>query len=231
MIKIYRKDKLGNADRGWLKSNFHFSFADYYDPKRIHFGNLRVINDDLIAPNTGFDMHPHQDMEIISYVVSGELTHQDSMGNKSAVKRGQVQYMSAGKGVMHSEHNLGCEITRLLQIWIFPNQHDLTPNYGDESYDWEDRINKLMPIVSSQAGTAQVKIQQDANIFVSYLESKKEISFKLEDNRQVYFVQIEGSSIINSLNLYEGDGAEIKDEDMTLTAKGNSHFMIIELAK
>ncbi|MBI9031000.1 pirin family protein [bacterium] len=231
MIKIYRKDKLGNADHGWLKSRFHFSFADYYDPKRIHFGNLRVINDDLIAPDTGFDMHPHQDMEIISYVVSGELTHQDSMDNKRAVKRGQVQYMSAGKGVMHSEHNFGSEITRLLQIWIFPNQHDLTPNYGDESYNWDDRINKLMPIVSSQAGTAQVKIQQDANIFVSYLESKKEISFKLEDNRQVYFVQIEGSSIINYLNLYEGDGAEIEDEDMTITAKGNSHFMLIELAK
>lgn len=231
MISIYRKDKLGKADRGWLKSRFHFSFADYYDPKRIHFGNLRVINDDLIAPDRGFEMHPHQDMEIISYVVAGELTHQDSMGNKRAVKRGQIQYMSAGRGVMHSEHNLGKEITRLLQIWIFPDQHDLIPRYGDKDYTWEDRTNKLLHLVSPLDGPAQVKINQDANIYVSYLEAKNDIDFSLEQNRQVYFVQIEGSSTINDINLYEGDGAEIQDENIKITAKGNSHFMIIELPK
>lgn len=231
MIKIYRKDKLGKADHGWLKSRFHFSFADYYDPKRIHFGNLRVINDDLIAPNTGFDMHPHNDMEIISYVINGELTHQDSMGNKRAVTRGQVQYMSAGKGVMHSEHNLGNETTRLLQIWIFPREHDLEPNYGDLRYKWEDRVNKLLHIVSPPDGPSQVKIQQDANIYVSYLEAKEEIEFEIKENHQLYFIQIEGSSYLNSLIAYEGDGVEISDEDVIIQAKGNSHFMIIELPK
>ncbi len=231
MIKIYRVDKLGKSDLGWLKSRFHFSFAQYYDPKRIHFGNLRVINDDLILPNSGFEMHPHKDMEIISYVVAGELTHQDSMGNKRVVKRGQVQYMSAGTGVQHSEYNYGNKTTRLLQIWIFPNQKDLEANYGDMDYQWEDRINKLMPIVSSLEGEAPVKINQDANIFVSSLEAKQSLDFRIKLNRQVYFVQIEGSSVLNTVNLYEGDGAEIFDEDVKVTAKGDSHFMIIELPK
>jgi len=231
MIKIYRADKLGKSDLGWLKSKYHFSFANYYNPKRIHFGNLRVINDDLISPNAGFEMHPHKDMEIISYVISGELTHQDSMGNKRALKRGEVQYMSAGTGVLHSEHNLGGKATRLLQLWIFPSQKDLEPNYGDKNYKWEDRINKLLPIVSSPVGEAQVKINQDANIFVSYLEAKQKIHFKIANNRQVYLVQIEGSSILNSVNIYEGDGAEIRDEDLHIRAKGNSHFMLIDIPK
>ena len=231
MIKIYRVNKLGKSDLGWLKSNFHFSFAQYYDPSRIHFGNLRVLNDDLIAPASGFEMHPHNDMEIISYVVSGELTHQDNMGNKRIVKRGEVQYMSAGTGVLHSEHNFGEVRSRLLQIWIFPSQKDLKPNYGDMNYKWEDRINKLMPIVSSLDGHAQVKINQDANIFVSYLEANQTLDFTIEPNRQAYFVQIEGNSVINTVNLYEGDGAEITNENINITAKGNSHFMIIELPK
>jgi len=231
MIKIYRADKLGKSDLGWLISRFHFSFADYYDKKRIHFGNLRVINDDIIAPNTGFPLHPHENMEIISYVVAGELTHEDSMGNKRVVKRGEVQYMSAGTGVEHSEHNYGIKPTRLLQIWIFPDQKELKPNYGDKLYRWEDRINKLMPIVSPLAGDAGVKISQDANIYVSYLEAKEALDFKITQNRQAYFVQIEGSSFLNTVNIYEGDGVEITDEDLNITAKGNSHFMIIELPK
>lgn len=231
MIKIYRKENLGKSDLGWLKSNFHFSFADYYDPKRIHFGNLRVINDDLIAPNTGFEMHPHKDMEIISYVVAGELTHQDSMGNKKVVKRGQVQYMSAGTGIRHSEHNLGREITRLLQIWIFPTEHDLTPNYGDLSYSWDDRVNKFLHIVSPIEGKAPVKIHQDANIYVSFLEASQKLEYLSTEGRQVYFIQIEGKSKVNSVNLYPGDGAEIMDEDIAVTALEDSHFLIIDLKK
>lgn len=231
MIKIYRADNLGKSDLGWLQSKFHFSFADYYSPKRIHFGNLRVINDDLIAPNSGFAMHPHENMEIISYVVSGELTHQDNMGNKSVIKRGEVQYMTAGSGVQHSEYNYGKKTTRLLQIWIFPNQEDLEPNYGDKAFNWDERINNYLHLVSPIEGTAPVKINQDANIFVSYLKAKETLDFKIRQNRQAYFVQIEGSSILNTVNIYEGDGAEITDEDFQITAKGNSHFMIIELPK
>lgn len=231
MIKIYRADKLGKSELAWLQSKHHFSFADYHDRKRVHFGNIRVINDDLISPNSGFELHPHKDMEIISYVVSGELTHQDSMGNKSVVKRGDVQYMSAGTGVQHSEHNYGKKTTRLLQIWIFPDQDDLEPNYGDKTYKWEDRINTLLPLVSSIEGNAPVKIHQDANIYVSYLEAKQTLDFKIIQDRQAYFVQIEGSSFLNTVNIYEGDGVEITDEDFVITGKGNSHFMIIELPK
>lgn len=231
MVKIYREKDLGSSDLGWLKSKFHFSFAKYYSPKRIHFGNLRVINDDLIEPQTGFDMHPHKDMEIISYVVQGELTHQDSMGNKRVVKRGEIQYMSAGTGVRHSEHNFGNETTRLLQIWIFPKEDDLQPRYGDKLYKWEDRVNKLLHLVSNEGGTAEVQIQQDANIYATYLESGKEIHLSVEENRQAYVVQIEGSSVVNQMNLYERDGAEVIDEDVSIKARESSHLLVIELPK
>lgn len=231
MNKIYRNKDLGSSDLGWLKSKFHFSFANYYDPNRIHFGNLRVINDDLIEPQTGFDMHPHNDMEIISYVVAGELTHEDSMGHKRVVKRGEIQYMSAGTGVQHSEHNLGKEITRLLQIWIYPREKDLQPRYGDKLYKWEDRVNKLLHLVSEEGGAAEVQIQQDANIYATYLNAGKEVKLPLKPKRQAYIVQIEGDSILNKVNLYTGDGAEVKDEDITLKANSNSHILIIELPK
>lgn len=122
MIRKLEHQNMGKSDLGWLQSIFHFSFAEYYNPQNMHFGVLRVINDDLIKPQTGFDMHPHRDMEIISYVVDGSLTHGDSMGNKQTLHRGEVQYMSAGTGIYHSEHNLGSEMARLLQIWIYPDQ-------------------------------------------------------------------------------------------------------------
>lgn len=231
MIKIYRADTLGKSDLGWLKSRFHFAFAQYLNRRKVHFGNLRVLNDDIISPNSGFEMHPHENMEIITYVVSGELTHQDSMGNKKLVKRGDVQYMSAGTGLNHSEYNYGQKPIRLLQIWIFPNQEDLPPRYGDKSFQWEDRINKLYKIVSSMQGDAAVKINQDANIYVSYLEAKQTLDLPSTPKRQAYFMQIEGSSILNTVNIYEGDSAELIDEDVQITAKGNSHFLIVELPK
>ena len=121
MIKYIDHEKMGTADHGWLRSRFHFSFAQYYNPENMGFGALRVLNDDLVRPGTGFETHPHRDMEIISYVVQGELTHGDSMGNRQTLKRGQIQYMSAGTGVWHSEHNLGEDTLRFLQIWIYPD--------------------------------------------------------------------------------------------------------------
>jgi len=127
--------KMGSSDLGWLKSKFHFSFAEYYNPSNVNFGVLRVINDDLVKPGTGFDTHPHRDMEIISYIVDGELTHGDSMGNKRTLSRGHVQYMSAGTGVFHSEHNFGEETLRFLQIWIYPDKNGYEPNYGDYKFE------------------------------------------------------------------------------------------------
>lgn len=150
MLRRIESKNMGSSNLGWLRSKFHFSFAEYYNPNNINFGVLRVINDDLIEAGTGFDTHPHKDMEIISYVVNGDLTHEDSMGNKNTITRGHVQFMSAGSGVYHSEHNFGKEILRLLQIWIFPDKQGYKPSYGDYRFNWDDRHNKWLHMVSGK---------------------------------------------------------------------------------
>lgn len=234
MCNMFRKiesENMGSSNLGWLKSKFHFSFAEYYNPDNINFGVLRVINDDLVEPNTGFDLHPHRDMEIISYVVDGELTHEDNMGNKNTLGRGHVQYMSAGTGVYHSEHNFGKNILRLLQIWIFPDKQGYAPNYGDYKFNWDDRKNKWLHMVSSKEGNAPIKINQDANIYSIELEQGKEINFPVNKGRQAYLVQIEGISTINTVELSDRDGLEIVEEDILVKAKKTSHFLIIEMKK
>lgn len=231
MLKRIDNTKMGSSDLGWLQSKFHFSFADYYNSENVRFGKLRVINDDLIHPHTGFDMHPHRDMEIISYVVDGDLTHQDTMDNKKTISRGHVQYMSAGTGVWHSEHNLSDKMLRILQIWILPDKNGLQPAYGDYRYNWEDRKNKWLNVVSSQQGDAIIKINQDASIHVLELDKDNEIDFKVSEGRQAYLVQIEGSSQINDVTLLERDALEIVEEDITIKALTTSHFLLIELKK
>ncbi|NLC28189.1 MAG: pirin family protein, partial [Campylobacteraceae bacterium] len=171
MMKKLPKENMGSSNLGWLESRFHFSFAEYRNPNNINFGVLRVLNDDIIHPESGFEMHPHRDMEIVSYVVDGELTHKDSMGNSKTLKRGEVQYMSAGGGVMHSEHNNSTnEDLRLLQMWIIPPEKNLPTLYGSHAYKKEQRENNLLNIVSSRAGNAAIKLYQDINIFVGELE-------------------------------------------------------------
>jgi quercetin 2,3-dioxygenase len=231
MLRKLESNNMGKSNLGWLRSKFHFSFAEYYNPDNIQFGVLRVINDDLVDPKTGFDTHPHRDMEIISYVVNGELTHGDSMGNKNTVTRGQVQYMSAGTGVLHSEHNLGEDVLRFLQIWIFPEKNRLTPNYGDYRFNWEDRKNNWLHMVSGHNGNAPIKIHQDANIYSLELEQGKEISFPVKEGRQAYLVQIEGTSTINGIELNDRDGMEIVEEDILIKAEKTSHNLIIEMKK
>ena len=231
MLRKIESENMGSSDLGWLKSKFHFSFAEYYNPNNIQFGVLRVINDDLIQPNTGFGTHPHKDMEIISYVVNGDLTHRDSMGNENTVTRGLVQYMSAGTGVLHSEHNLGKDLLRLLQIWIFPVKNGLQPNYGDYRFNWEDRKNQWLHMVSGINGEAPIKIYQDANIYSLELENGKDIQFPVKDGRQAYFVQIEGTSVINDIELSDRDGLEIVEEEIFIKAKETSHILLIEMEK
>ncbi|MVX63145.1 pirin family protein [Clostridium chromiireducens] len=231
MLRKIDSRNMGSSNLGWLKSKFHFSFAEYYNPSNIKFGVLRVINDDLIESNTGFDTHPHRDMEIISYVVDGELTHGDSMGNKNTISRGHVQYMSAGTGVYHSEHNLGQDRARLLQIWIFPDKQGYEPNYGDYRFDWNERQNKWLHMVSSKDGDAPIKINQDINVYSLELEKGKEINFQVDERRQAYLVQIEGNSIINEIELNDRDGMEIVEEDILIQAKENSHILILEMKK
>jgi redox-sensitive bicupin YhaK (pirin superfamily) len=231
MLKKLDHKNMGKSDLGWLQSIFHFSFAKYFNPLNINFGALRVINDDLIAPGTGFDTHPHEDMEIVSYVVEGELTHADSMKNESTLSRGHVQYMSAGTGVSHSEHNLGKTVTRILQIWIYPDRLGHTPQYGEFKFDWESRHNRWFHIVSPTNGEAPVKIHQDANIHVLQLVEGNTIDVTVSENRQAYLVQIEGSSVINEQELEARDALEILEEELTINAKTTSHFLLIEMRK
>lgn len=233
MLKKLPKENMGKSNLGWLQSRFHFSFAEYRNYENINFGVLRVLNDDLIKPNSGFDTHPHNDMEIVTYVIDGELTHQDSMGNKETLYRGEVQYMSAGTGIFHSEHNMhSSKDLTLFQIWIVPPEKNLEPTYGSYRYTKENRENKLLNIVSSQDGDAKIKLYQDVNFYVS--ESKKDtvFDFKIGKDRQVYFAQIEGSSDINGTVLNARDAMEIVDEDLiSIKALEDSHFLFIEMKK
>lgn len=233
MLKKLPKENMGTSNLGWLESRFHFSFAQYRNPNNINFGVLRVLNDDIVHPKSGFDTHPHSNMEIISYVVNGEITHKDSMGNSETLKRGEVQYLSAGDGIYHSEHNVHkSEDLRLLQIWIIPPFAGLPRLYGSKRFEEIDRKNTLLNIVSSQEGTADIKIYQDVNIYVSELEINKLLEFEIKEDRQVYFVQIEGSSNINEITLNAGDAMEIVDiEEIEIKALENSHFLFIEMAK
>lgn len=231
MLRKLDHRNMGKSNLGWLKSIFHFSFAEYFNIDNMNFGVLRVINDDLIEGNTGFDLHPHKDMEIVSYVVDGELTHGDTMGNRNTISRGHVQYMSAGTGVYHSEHNLGDSTARLLQIWIIPDKKGYKPAYGDYRFNWDDRKNKWLNIVSSKDGDAAIKINQDANFYVVELDEGKEIDFQVGSNRQAYLVQIEGNSTINNLELNERDALEIIEEDILIKADKKLHILVIEMKK
>ncbi|MDU2063269.1 MAG: pirin family protein [Sporomusaceae bacterium] len=231
MVKKYPAAKHGRADHGWLRSLFHFSFAEYYNLERMDFGVLRVVNDDLVEPNTGFEMHPHRDMEIVSYVIDGELTHGDSMGNQNTISRGHIQYMSAGTGVFHSEHNLGLKTARFLQIWIKPSQIGLKPQYGDHRYDWDLRKNQLLHLVSSPEGGAPVQLNADANFYALELDKGLEMEFTVKSDRQAYVVQIEGSSDINGTELNAKDALESVGESLRIKALETMHILIIEMKK
>ncbi|MEH6937980.1 pirin family protein [Bacillus sp. JJ664] len=231
MFEKISRYQLGKADHGWLKTNYHFSFANYYDPNNMNFGDLRVLNDDVIKPNKGFNTHPHNDMEIITYVINGELTHVDSMGNKHVIGRGDTQYMSAGTGVFHSEHNLGKEELRLIQLWIMPDQTGYAPNYGDLVSDWSEREGKFYHMVSPENGNAPITIHQDANIFSLSLKAEEEISFNVSEKRKVYLVLLEGNANINGELFEAGDAVKSIEEDIQIKSKDSSHYLLVELKK
>jgi redox-sensitive bicupin YhaK (pirin superfamily) len=241
MIKHIDHNNMGRANHGWLDSHFHFSFAEYYNPQNIHFGILRVMNDDLVWSGTGFDTHPHENMEIISYVVNGELTHRDSMGNERTLSRGQVQYMSAGTGITHSEYNHGDEILRFFQIWIFPDKKGYKPNYGDIRFKLEDRNDKWLAIASSTeniGSTAPIKIHADINAYAAIISPGKSLEFELAPGRQAYLALVEGGAHLqgkgSSADLSMRDAAEITGESFTVTAgsdTGPAHVLVIEMAQ
>jgi redox-sensitive bicupin YhaK (pirin superfamily) len=232
MIRYIASGKMGRGVHSWLDSTHHFSFADYCNPDNIQFGVLRVVNDDLVKPGTGFDTHPHKDMEIISYVVNGELTHEDSMKNKRTLTRGQVQYMSAGTGVTHSEHNLGAETLRFLQIWIFPDKKGYEPNYGDHRFEWARRENNWLHMVSGDADSkTPIHIHADVNIYATEISGAGEIAFKVFPGRQAYLVLIEGAAEVGEYSLSAKDAMEIVEQDVLIKAPETSHILVIEMKR
>jgi redox-sensitive bicupin YhaK (pirin superfamily) len=224
---------MGHSNLHWLDSYHHFSFSSYYNPKNIQFGVLRVVNDDLVGPGTGFDSHHHANMEILSYVVEGELTHGDSMGNRQTLTRGQVQYMSAGTGVIHSEHNFGHEVLRFLQIWIFPDKQDYAPQYGDHRFEWEKRIGNWMPIASGDGDASfPIQIHADVHVFAALVPRGESLAFEAAPGRQAYLVAIEGDAVINGeFLLEERDALELVEEKVEIQAQRTAHMLVIEMAK
>jgi len=212
MIKIRRDKERGHANYGWLDTNYTFSFSNYYDPRFMGFRSLRVINEDFIAPNQGFPTHGHRDMEILTYVIRGELSHKDSMGNGTTILPNEVQRMSAGTGVLHSEYSSPSEETHLLQIWILPEEENLTPGYEQTFFAPADKQGKLK-LVASRAGTdGSVTIHQDVNLYSSILGKDETVSHALAENRHAWVQIVKGEIELNGEVLKPGDGAAVSDE-------------------
>ncbi len=217
MITIRKANERGYFNNDWLKSFHTFSFGEYFDPKHMHFQHLRVINEDYIAPDNGFPPHSHQNMEIMTYIISGELAHKDDMGNQSIIKSGEVQFMRAGKNVIHSEFNpSSITQTHLLQIWILPNEKELTPTYSQQFYSLDDKKNKFC-LLADNKGTANVfQIAQNVAIYSSIIEKPSILSYPVESNSHVWIQVVQGTMKLNDINLSAGDGVSIQQEEMTL---------------
>lgn len=205
---IHRADTRGHADHGWLNSHHTFSFAHYHNPERMHFGVLRVLNDDVVSAGKGFGTHPHENMEIISIPLEGDLAHKDSMGNSSIIRHGDIQVMSAGTGVTHSEFNANSDReVKFLQIWLFPNKRNVTPRYDQISLDPADRKNRLQQILSPDANDAGVWIHQNAWFHLGSFDKGHEATYALKHpNNGVYAFVIDGSASINGHDLNKRDG-------------------------
>lgn len=213
MIAIRKAEERGHLDHGWLDTYHTFSFDQYYDPRHTSFGSLRVINEDRVAPGHGFPTHSHRDMEIITYVLEGGLAHRDSMGNGSIIQPGEVQRMTAGTGVAHSEANpSSTDPVHLLQIWIMPNARGLEPGYEQKMFSAESKQGKLALIASQDGRDGSVTINQDADVFASKLNSGERVSHSTGANRRVWVQVARGSVRLNDVELKQGDGAALTDE-------------------
>jgi redox-sensitive bicupin YhaK (pirin superfamily) len=215
MIAIRKSAERGHFDHGWLDTHFSFSFADYFDPEHVQFRTLRVLNDDRVAPGAGFPEHPHRDMEIVTYVLEGALEHRDSLGNGSAIRPGDVQYMSAGSGVTHSEFNPSkTEALRLLQIWMFPKEKGLNPVYDQKTFSAEEKRGKLRLVASPDGREGSVKIRQDNELYATVLRDGDVVKHELKPERHAYVQVARGSVTLNGRKLEEGDGAAISAEKL-----------------
>jgi redox-sensitive bicupin YhaK (pirin superfamily) len=212
MKEIRRSDSRGQADHGWLQSRHTFSFADFHDPEHVHFGPLRVINEDRVAPGAGFGTHGHRDMEIVSYVLEGSLAHQDSTGSSSVIRPGDVQRMSAGRGVQHSEFNGSkTELVHFLQIWIIPDVQGIPPSYEEKHFSTQDRRGRLCLVASPDRAEGSVLMHQDARIHAGLFDGAEHASFTVRDRRQCYVHVARGALHVAGLHLEAGDGLKITD--------------------
>lgn len=231
-IVLHKADTRGNANHGWLQSFHTFSFANYFNPERVHFGALRVLNDDTVAAGMGFGTHPHDNMEIISIPLEGDLEHQDSMGNKTVIKKGDIQVMSAGTGVRHSEYNKNKDQeVKFLQIWIFPNKKNVAPRYDQISLNEAERHNTLQQILSPNPDDAGVWIHQDAWFHMGKFDNgiTQDYTFKKEGNGLYVFV-LKGAVNINDQALNTRDGLGIWNTDkVTITATSDAEFLLMEV--
>jgi redox-sensitive bicupin YhaK (pirin superfamily) len=232
MITIRKSGDRGHADHGWLDTYHTFSFNTYYDNSFMGFRSLRVINDDRIAPGKGFGSHPHQDMEIITYVLDGALQHRDNMGNGSVIRPGDVQRMSAGTGIIHSEFNASDkEPVHLLQIWIIPNVVGVTPSYQEKSFRREDKLGRLCLIASESGRNGAVKIHQDAQVYASLLEPGMEIAMPIAEGRHVWLHLATGEIRLGEHTLKAGDGVAITGEaSISITGGADSELLLFDLA-
>ena len=232
MITIRKAEERGHFDHGWLDTYHTFSFDQYYDPAHMHFRTLRVINEDRVATAKGFPTHAHRDMEIITYILSGELEHRDSMGNGSVIRPGDVQRMSAGTGVAHSEFNPSeTEAVHLLQIWIMPRARNLPPGYEQKFFSEEERRGGLRLVASEDGRDGSVTIQQDACLYATILESGSSVEHTLSDKRYAWIQVARGTLNLNGHDLKQGDGAAISHEQqLRLAAKDEAEVLLFDLA-
>jgi len=232
MLTIRKSQDRGYADHGWLKSQHSFSFAGYYDPEHMGWGNLRVINEDRVAPGMGFGTHAHRDMEIISYVISGVLAHKDSMGNGTSIPPGDVQRMSAGRGITHSEFNHAEDATtHFLQIWIEPNQRGMVPSYEQKTFADAEKRGALRLVASADGAQGSVKIHADAAMYAGQFSNEESVRLPLNPARKAYVHLVRGTLMVNGQTLHAGDAAKLADENaLTLSEGQDAEVLVFDLA-
>lgn len=230
--ELYKAADRGSADYGWLKPNYYFSFSQYYNPKRIHFGLLRVLNDDYVDAGGGFPTHPHDNMEIVTIPFTGALQHKDSTGGQGVIKAGDVQIMSAGSGVQHSEFNASqTDPVTLFQIWVFPKERNITPRYDQRTFDVNERINKWQTVVSPVEADNALWINQNAKFSLTKLEAGKSVTYtNAFANNGVFLVNINGSATVDDVTLEKRDAVGISEaESFTVTATEDTELLAIEV--
>jgi hypothetical protein len=232
MLKVRPANERGAANHGWLDSRHTFSFADYYDPEFMGFGPLRVINEDRVQPGRGFETHSHRDMEIISYVLEGELAHKDSIGNGSVIRPGAVQRMSAGTGVEHSEFNASkTEPVHFLQIWLKPERERLRPSYEERTYADDERRGRLRLVAARDGRDGAVVVHQDVDLYSTLLRGGDEVTHKPRPGRKIWIQVARGAVSVNGKRLSAGDGAAITDEPrVDISATGDAEILLFDMA-